>query len=103
MPQDLKVSVSVPVLAYCASTFGLEKRYKPSVYVSASNTAVASGNATNLTGGNSTSPSSFTNINPTLNFTNSVNRVCIYATGKGYGGAAINGVMLNYCKIEYVK
>lgn len=103
VPQDLKVSVSVPVYAYCASTFGLEKRYKPSVYVSASNTAVASGNATNLTGGNSTSPSSFTNINPTLNFTNSVNRVCIYATGKGYGGAAINGVMLNYCKIEYVK
>ncbi len=105
VPQDLNVSVSVPVYAYCASTLGLEKRYKPSVYVSASNTAVASGNATNLTGGNSTSPSqsSFTNINPTLNFTNSVNRVCIYATGKGYGGAAINGVMLNYCKIEYVK
>ena len=105
VPQDLNVSVSVPVYAYCASTFGLEKRYKPSVYVSASNTAVASGNATNLTGGNSLSPSqsSFTNINPTLNFTNSVNRVCIYATGKGFGGAAINGVMLNYCKIEYAK
>ena len=105
VPQDLNVSVSVPVYAYCASTFGLEKRYKPSVYVSASNTAVASGNATNLTGGNNLSPSqsSFTNINPTLNFTNSVNRVCIYATGKGYGGAAINGVMLNYCKIEYAK
>lgn len=105
VPQDLNVSVSVPVYAYCASTFGLEKRYKPSVYVSASNTAVASGNATNLTGGNKLSPSqsSFTNINPTLNFTNSVNRVCIYATGEGYGGAAINGVMLNYCKIEYAK
>ena len=105
VPQDLNVSVSVPVYAYCASTFGLEKRYKPSVYVSASNTAVASGNATNLTGGNNPSPSqsSFTNINPILNFTNSVNRVCIYATGKGYGGAAINGVMLNYCKIEYAK
>lgn len=105
VPQDLNVSVSVPVYAYCASTFGLEKRYKPSVYVSASNTAVASGNATNLTGGNNLSPSqsSFTNINPTLNFTNSVNRVCIYATGEGYGGAAINGVMLNYCKIEYAK
>ena len=105
VPQDLNVSVSVPVYAYCASTFGLEKRYKPSVYVSASNTAVASGNATNLTGGNDLSPSqsSFTNINPTLNFTNSVNRVCIYATGKGYGGAVVNGVMLNYCKIEYAK
>ena len=105
VPQDLNVSVSVPVYAYCASTFGLEKRYKPSVYVSASNTAVASGNATNLTGGNSLSPSqsSFTNINPTLNFTNSVNRVCIYATGKGFDGAVTNGVMLNYCKIEYAK
>lgn len=103
VPQDLKVSISVPVYAYAASLN--PSRYKPSVYVSASNTAVASGNATNLTGGNSTSPSqsSFTNINPILDFTNTVNRVCIYANGKGINLVAINGVMLNYCKIEYVK
>lgn len=103
VPQDLKVSVSVPVYAYAASLN--PSRYKPSVYVSASNTAVASGNATNLTGGNSTSPSqsSFTNINPILDFTNTVNRVCIYANGKGINLVATNGVMLNYCKIEYAK
>lgn len=103
VPQDLKVSVSVPVYAYAASLN--PSRYKPSVYVSASNTAVASGNATNLTGGNSTSPSqsSFTNINPILDFTNTVNRVCIYANGKGINLVVTNGVMLNYCKIEYVK
>ena len=103
VPQDLKVSISVPVYAYAASLN--PSRYKPSVYVSASNTAVASGNATNLTGGNSTSPSqsSFTNINPILDFTNTVNRVCIYANGKGINLVATNGVMLNYCKIEYAK
>ncbi len=105
VPQDLKVSVSVPVYAYSMTTSRLAKNYKPSVYVSASNTAVASGNATNLTGGNNPTPSGsdYTNINTTLDFTNNVNSVCIYATGKGYGGAATNGVMLNYCKIEYVK
>ena len=103
VPQDLKVSVSVPVYAYAASLN--PSRYKPSVYVSASNTAVASGNATNLTGGNSLSPSqsSFTNINPILDFTNTVNRVCIYANGKGINLVVTNGVMLNYCKIEYAK
>ena len=97
------INVNTTVLAY-AYGGSIPYNYKPSIYVSGSNTGTPSGSATTLSGSMALpGTAGFTSVARNISLSPSVPKICIYAEGKK--GSSIstnpNGVVIKSVEIKY--
>lgn len=100
IPEPFDVTATVRAYAY-SSNFFSPRSYKPSVYISVSDSGSSNGNATTLSG-SSLMPgagATFQEISRTLNL-NDVSNICIYTSGKR-PTAAKTFVIAEYISITY--
>lgn len=101
VPEPFNVNASISAYAYGGTIYG---NYKPAVYISASSSGIASGEATTLSGSNllPNAGASYHDISRTLGL-GSVNNVCIFTSGKKGSSWTIgtNGVVVRSISITY--